>query len=164
MLDSGKGGLYPLFRNCALAVLNCGSTTDDGKELLERYRDFEISILQRERGIKLEMHNAPASAFVDGVMIKGIQEHLFAVLRDVVYVNDEIIGNPKFNLSNPESITDAVFHVLRNADILNPMANPNIVVCWGGHSISREEYDYAKDLGYQLGLAIGFRMSALRNT
>ena len=152
MLDSGKGGLYPLFRNCALAVLNCGSTTDDGKELLERYRDFEISILQRERGIKLEMHNAPASAFVDGEMIKGIQEHLFAVLRDVVYVNDEIIGNPKFNLSNPESITDAVFHVLRNADILNPMANPNIVVCWGGHSISREEYDYAKDLGYQLGL------------
>ena len=152
MLDSGKGGLYPLFRNCALAVLNCGSTTDDGKELLERYRDFEISILQRERGIKLEMHNAPASAFVDGVMIKGIQEHLFAVLRDVVYVNDEIIGNPKFNLSNPESITDAVFHVLRNADILNPMANPNIVVCWGGHSISREEYDYTKDLGYQLGL------------
>ena len=152
MLDSGKGGLYPLFRNCALAVLNCGSTTDDGKELLERYCDFEISILQRERGIKLEMHNAPASAFVDGVMIKGIQEHLFAVLRDVVYVNDEIIGNPKFNLSNPESITDAVFHVLRNADILNPMANPNIVVCWGGHSISREEYDYTKDLGYQLGL------------
>lgn len=152
MLDSGKGGLYPLFRNCALAVLNCGSTTDDGKELLERYCDFEISILQRERGIKLEMRNAPASAFVDGVMIKGIQEHLFAVLRDVVYVNDEIIGNPKFNLSNPESITDAVFHVLRNADILNPMANPNIVVCWGGHSISREEYDYTKDLGYQLGL------------
>ncbi|HCI10222.1 MAG TPA: LOG family protein, partial [Alcanivorax sp.] len=29
---------------------------------------------------------------------------------------------------------------------------PNLVVCWGGHSISREEYDYAKSVGYQLGL------------
>ena len=34
LLDSGKGGLYNIFRNCALAVLNCGSTIDDGKELL----------------------------------------------------------------------------------------------------------------------------------
>jgi predicted Rossmann-fold nucleotide-binding protein len=27
-----------------------------------------------------------------------------------------------------------------------------MVVCWGGHAISREEYDYAKSVGYQLGL------------
>jgi predicted Rossmann-fold nucleotide-binding protein len=32
------------------------------------------------------------------------------------------------------------------------MTNPNMVVCWGGHSISREEYDYTKEVGYQLGL------------
>ena len=54
LLDSGKGGLYTMFRNCALAVLNCGSTIDDGKELLERYKSFEINIIQRERGIKLD--------------------------------------------------------------------------------------------------------------
>jgi predicted Rossmann-fold nucleotide-binding protein len=27
-----------------------------------------------------------------------------------------------------------------------------MVVCWGGHSISRKEYEYAKDVGYELGL------------
>ncbi len=27
-----------------------------------------------------------------------------------------------------------------------------MVVCWGGHSIPREEYDYAKHVGYELGL------------
>ena len=150
--DSSQGGLYSLFRNCALAVLNCGSTTDDGKELLERYRDFDISIIQRERGIKLNITGAPASAFVDGEMIKGIQEHVFAVLRDVVYVNDEITGNPKFNLDTSAGATDAVFNILRNADVLKPLASPNIVVCWGGHSISREEYDYSKEVGYQFGL------------
>lgn len=152
LLDTTQGGLYQVFRNCALAVLNCGSSIDDGKELLERYRSFEISIVQRERGIKLDMRGAPSLAFVDGKMIKGIHEHLFAVLRDIVYVSFEVVDNPKFDMSRPESITDAVFHILRNANVLQPQRNPNLVVCWGGHSISRVEYNYSKEVGYALGL------------
>jgi predicted Rossmann-fold nucleotide-binding protein len=152
LLDTSQGGLYETFRNCSLAVLNCGSTVDDGKQLLERYRSFDISIIQRERGIKLDIKGAPAVAFVDNKMIKGIHEHLFAVLRDIIYVSDEISGNPKFDLNSSEGITDSVFHILRNADVLHPMMDPNMVVCWGGHSISRAEYDYTKLVGYQLGL------------
>jgi len=152
LLDTSQGGLYTLFRNCSLAVLNCGSSLDDGKELLERYRTFDIQVIQEERGIKLALKQAPAIAFVDGKIIKGISEHLFAVLRDVVYVSDEIQDNPHFDLSRSEGITNAVFHILRNANILRPGSNPNLVVCWGGHSISREEYDYTKEVGYQMGL------------
>jgi predicted Rossmann-fold nucleotide-binding protein len=152
LLDTSQGGLYAIFRNCSLAVLNCGSYLDDGKELLERYRSFDIRVIQEERGIKLDLRNAPASAFVDGKIIKGINEHLFAVLRDVIYVNDEINENPRFDLQTSDGISNAVFHILRNANILRPMVNPNLVVCWGGHSISREEYDYTKEVGYQLGL------------
>ncbi len=152
LLDTSQGGLYGVFRSCALAVLNCGSSIDDGKELLERYGSFDIHIVQRERGIKLDIRGAPAIAFVDGKMIKGIHEHLFAVLRDIVYVNFEVVDNPKFNLSRPEGITDAVFHILRNANVLQPQRNPNLVVCWGGHSINRAEYNYSKEVGYQLGL------------
>jgi hypothetical protein len=152
LLDTSQGGLYTLFRNCSLAVLNCGSNLDDGKELLERYRSFDIRVIQEERGIKLLVRNAPADAFVDGQMIKGISEHLFAVLRDIVYVGDEINDNPNFDLETSDGITNAVFHILRNANILRPLTHPHLVVCWGGHSISREEYDYTKEVGYQLGL------------
>jgi predicted Rossmann-fold nucleotide-binding protein len=152
LLDTSQGGLYNIFRNCALAVLNCGSTIDDGKELLERYKSFEISIVQRERGIKLDIKGAPAIAFVDGKMIKGIHEHLFAVLRDIVFVSNEVTDNPKFDMSLTEGITDSVFHILRNAGVLKPMLNPNLVVCWGGHSINRAEYNYSKEVGYQMGL------------
>ncbi|WP_341939561.1 nucleotide 5'-monophosphate nucleosidase PpnN [Marinimicrobium sp. C2-29] len=152
LLDASQSGLYTLFRSCALAVLNSGNYLDDGKELLERYKDFSIKVLQEERGIKLDVRGAPASAFVDGKMIRGISEHLFAVLRDVLYASAEIQHNPKFDLSTPEGTTDAVFHMLRNADILFSGVEPRMVVCWGGHSISREEYDYTKDVGYQLGL------------
>jgi len=152
LLDTSQGGLYTTFRNCSLAVLNSGSYLDDGKELLERYRDFRIRLIQEERGIKLELKDAPESAFVDGKLIKGISEHLFAVLRDVIYVSDEIDHNPLFDTSISAGITDAVFHILRNAGILRPVQQPRLVVCWGGHSISRGEYDYTKEVGYQLGL------------
>lgn len=152
LLDASQGDLYKLFRNCSLAVLNCGNSMDDGKELLERYNTFEINVIQRERGIKLEVKNAPANAFVDGKMIKGINEHLFAVLRDVVYVSNEINDNPKFDLSSSEGITTAVFHILRNSKNLLPMGSPNMVVCWGGHSIKRMEYDYTKEVGHEMGL------------
>ncbi|HCE09203.1 MAG TPA: LOG family protein [Oxalobacteraceae bacterium] len=152
LLDTSQGGLYNVFRSCSLAVLNCGNDLDDGKELLERYKSFEISIIQRERGIKLDIKGAPAHAFVDNKMIKGIHEHLFAVLRDVIYVSDEINGNPKFDLTSSEGITDSVFHIMRNADVLHPMTSPNLVVCWGGHSVSRGEYDYSKHVGYEMGL------------
>ncbi|MGE4559217.1 MAG: nucleotide 5'-monophosphate nucleosidase PpnN [Desulfobulbus sp.] len=152
LLDASQGELYPLFRNSSLAVLNYGDYLDDGRELLERYRDFDIRVIQEERGIKLALRNAPASAFVDGRMIRGINEHLFAVLRDIVYADGSINNNPRFDLRTSDGITNAVFHILRNARVLMPRTAPNLVVCWGGHSISPTEYDYSKEVGYQLGL------------
>ena len=151
LLSSGRGGLYPLFRKCALAVLNCGSDIDNAKEIFDKYRDFEIDIVRHAWGIKLEIRNAPAAAFVDGEMIRGIKELLFATLRDVVYIWNEIEGG-RFDLTKPAAITNAVFHILRNARVLDHKQKPNLVVCWGGHSISREEYDYTKKVGYELGL------------
>jgi predicted Rossmann-fold nucleotide-binding protein len=151
-LDSAHTELFETFRKCALAVLNCGNTVDDSKAVFEQFRNFSVHILQQERGIKLELINAPASAFVDGKMIKGIREHLFAVLRDIVYINQQIIESEAFDLSQSSDITDAVFHILRNAQVLIPQQPPDMVVCWGGHAVSQIEYDYSKRVGYELGL------------
>jgi len=152
LLNSSSGGLYHVFRNCSLAVLNSDADLDDGRILLERYRSFEIYVRQVERGIKLELVNAPANAFVDGVMIKGIHEHLFSVLRDIVFTHDEIMNNQNIDLTSSEGITNAVFYILRNAKVLGLIREPKLVVCWGGHAISRNEYDYTKTIGYEMGL------------
>jgi predicted Rossmann-fold nucleotide-binding protein len=152
LLDSGQGGLYPLFRQCSLAVLNSGSAIDDARLIFAKYRDFDLRIVRQAWGIKLEIKNAPAAAFVDGVMIKGLKEHLFAVLRDVVFISNEIMESGRFDLNSSASITNAVFHVLRNARIFDAQLRPNLVVCWGGHSIPRVEYDYSKRVGYEFGL------------
>ncbi len=152
LLDSGQGGLYSLFRKCALAVLNSGADTDNAKEIFDRFRDFDIRIMRQPWGVRLEMHHAPAAAFVDGQMIRGIKEHLFAVLRDVVFTSNEIVASGRFDLEDSASITNAVFHILRNAQLLECRMHPNLVVCWGGHSIGSEEYKYSKRVGYELGL------------
>jgi pyrimidine/purine-5'-nucleotide nucleosidase len=152
LLDSSQGGLYPLFRKCALAVLNSGAGTDNAKEIFDRYRDFDVEIVRQAWGIKLEIHNAPPAAFVDGEMIRGIKEHLFAVLRDVVFIANDIVESGQFDLTDSASITNAVFHILRNARVLDYKARPNLVVCWGGHSIGSDEYQYTKNVGYEMGL------------
>jgi predicted Rossmann-fold nucleotide-binding protein len=100
----------------------------------------------------LALTNPPADAFVDGKMIRGIREQLFAVLRDIVYIDSEITG--RFDLNSVEGTTNAVFHILRNAGVLRVGTEPNLVVCWGGHAIDRAEYEYTKEVGYQLGLRL----------
>jgi predicted Rossmann-fold nucleotide-binding protein len=152
LLDTSQTGLYKLFRNCALAVLNSGSDNDNPKEIFERYRNFDVQIVRHAWGIKLEIKNAPPAAFVDGQMIHGIKEHLFAVLRDIIYTANEIIGVGRLDSQDTASITNAVFNILRNARVLEHKSRPNLVVCWGGHSIGDAEYQYAKRIGYELGL------------
>ncbi|OLQ89316.1 LOG family protein [Vibrio ponticus] len=149
---TASSDLYQLYRNCTLAVLNSGSHTDNSKELLDKYKSFDVTVMRRERGIKLELTNPPEHAFVDGQIIKGIQEHLFSVLRDIVYVNMHLADNQRLNLTNATHITNLVFGILRNAGALTPGIDPNLVVCWGGHSINETEYQYTRLVGNELGL------------
>lgn len=153
---NAKGSIYPLYRNCSLAVLNSGAVTDDSRALLNQYKNFDINILTREKGVTLELHNPPATAFVDGRIMQNIQYHLFAVLRDIVFVNalTAYVGNNAKNddFSESERITNSVFSILRNAKAIVQNNEPNLVVCWGGHSINETEYQYCRAVGQELGL------------
>lgn len=149
--DASGSGMHALLRRCALAVLTSGSMSDDPRSMFEQYPHFDIQVLQQDRGIKIELTHAPAQAFVDGQIIRGINELLVAVVRDIVYVSTQL-EQGGFDLDDTVGLTHAVFEILRNARILKPQIDPNLVVCWGGHSISREEYEYTKQVGYQLGL------------
>jgi predicted Rossmann-fold nucleotide-binding protein len=150
--DAGEGGLYEVWRQCSLAVLNSGASDDDVRKILSRHESFRIAVKQYEGGVAIELKNAPEIAFVGNQMIHGIREHLFAVLRDLLYAHEDILSNPRFDLTTSNGITDAVFHILRNARALRAHEDPRLVVCWGGHAIDREEYDYTKVVGYALGL------------
>ncbi len=156
LADASAGGMHDLLRRCALAVLTSGSANDDPRAAQELYPDFDIQVHQQDRGVRIDLHNAPAMAFVDNRIIRGVAELLAAVVRDLAYTAIELGAQTDASaggrdLSTSDGITDAVFGLLRNARVLQP-ADPNLVVCWGGHSINREEYMYTKEAGYHLGL------------
>lgn len=144
--------LHDLLRKCSLAVLNSGVVTDDPSAMFEKYQDFSISVISKERGIKLKLYNPPENSFIDGHLIKIIEEHLFSVLRDIVYTSTQSKLYRNFDFSESKIITNQIFHILRNADALHSGVEPNIVVCWGGHSIGPVEYNYTKRVGNALGL------------
>ncbi|TLU67588.1 LOG family protein [Thalassotalea litorea] len=148
--QSANSELYQLYRNCSLAVLNVGSDTDDAEAIYQRYRNFDIQVLKRERGVKLNLVNPPKHAFVDGKIIRGIAEQLSAVLRDILFISNRYMCMPSAQSSN--LATHIVFDIIRNANVIKPDAEPNLITCWGGHSINDIEYKYTKEVGYQLGL------------
>ncbi|KFN51572.1 hypothetical protein N790_04545 [Arenimonas malthae CC-JY-1] len=152
LADASTGGQRDLLRRCALAVLTSGSDSDDPRAAAQRYADFDIEVHQQDRGIKIELRNAPGEAFVEGEIIRGIAENLFAVVRDIVYNANEVSGSGRIDLNTGPGMTEAVFEILRNARVMKSYQEPNLVVCWGGHSINREEYLYTKKVGYELGL------------
>lgn len=153
---SSQGDLYDLYRNCSLAVLNSGNVTDNSKELLDNFSNFEINVIRNERGLKLELINPPPSALVEGQVIKKLRKHLYAVLRDIVQM--QMAKDPDLDFikkkyaTESAYITNQIFVNLRNANVLKAGIKPNLAVCWGGHSIPQNEYDYAYQVGLELGL------------
>lgn len=146
--DSTDSPLYDMFRNCCLAVLNSGVDEDNFELLFAPYHDFDIKLVRRERGVKIELVNPPQVGFVDGKLVNGLREHLFSVLRDLLFMGTKHNSQQ----SSEGDTTDMVFDMLRHANALEGNDDLNTVVCWGGHSIKQHEYKYTKEVGYQLGL------------
>lgn len=149
--DASSGGMRDMLRYCALAVLTSGQHSDDPRAAREQYPDFDIDIAQHDRGLCLELKNAPCEAFVEGDIITGMEELLFSVVRDLAYTAIEMKETDQSEKDPGNALSEVVFGLLRNARLLKPQM-PNLVVCWGGHSINDEEYAYTKQVGYALGL------------
>src|SRR5690606_22911429 len=124
--DASSGGLHDLLRRCALAVLTSGSANDDPRAAQEMYPDFDIQVLQQDRGLRIDLKGAPGMAFVDGEIIRGVAELLFATVRDLAYMAIELGTDSAADLESSAGITEAVFGQLRNARLLQP-SEPNLV-------------------------------------
>lgn len=147
-----NGETYRLLKQCVLAVLNSNQQSDEISLIQAQMNRFELEVIQLNKGLKLKLINVPESCLVDGKMIQGLKEMVFSVLRDIIFLKQEIETNSRLDLKSSSGCSNAIFHMLRNANSLIAGAEPNLVVCWGGHAISDSEYKYTKEVGYRLGL------------
>ena len=157
LTTESANGCHDKFRRCCLGILHAGLHIDDSKELFEKHADFDVEIDRRVQGIMLVLLNAPELAFIDGTLKESLREHLCAAAIDLIY-HAKQVGEPRTS----EEITDAVFRILRHDRIfeMRDSSSRNVhkqkrrnlsrIVCWGGHSISPEEYAYTKAVGMQL--------------
>ena len=129
LIDRTDRAQYPLIRSCTLAVLSSGMATKDDVGLFAAYPNFDMDFEKHPRGLKVVLKNAPAHAFVDGVLIETLHDHLFSVLRDLLHGRD--LGRHLDQLTGPNS-TDLVFQILRNAKVLDSDRQLSRIVCWGG--------------------------------
>ncbi len=164
LFEKSQQKIYLMLERCVLAVLNGGEESDDVKTMLNKYRDFRLEVIRTAAGIELVLFGAPIEAFVTYYqyhhgkrtkvykIIEGVRQNIFAVLRDLVFVSSEMDRTDRFDTVSPDGITDSVFLILRNAGIFRKTGRHKVVVCWGGHAIAQNEYEYTKEVGYQCGL------------
>ncbi len=164
LVQVSKTGVHSLLMRCSLAVLNSGAESDDVQNMLSTYHDFDLNVKSNAGGIELELFNVPGRAFVtyegrdrgrpvlSHKIVEGLRQHLFAVVRDLVFAQNEVVDNERLNLSTGQGTTEAVFHILRNAGIFSKTGRHKVVSCWGGHAVNRDEYHYSLQIGNQCGL------------
>ena len=73
--------LFERFRRCSFAVLLAGTAENLVDEWWDFYKSYEIRLVPEQRGIHLHLHNAPSAAFVDGEIVEGTREHLYAIAQ-----------------------------------------------------------------------------------
>jgi predicted Rossmann-fold nucleotide-binding protein len=164
VVQACRGGQQDLIVRCVLAVLNSGAESDNVKQMLATYHDFDLELIETPRGLEIELKNAPAVAFVlyevedrrgttlRPKLIEGLRQHIYSVIRDLAFVASEIQRTNKYDLTSPQGLTDTVFLILRNAGLFSKTGRHKVVTCWGGHAIDPGEYQYSLEVGNQCGL------------
>ena len=154
LLTAGQGGIHPLFRNCALAVLTSGSEADNAKEIFDRYGDFDMQLVRHAWGIKLEIQQRagqcvrrrPDDPRHQGTPVRG-------AARRRLHLATRSIGSGRFDLDRPDSRSPTPCSTCCATRGFSTTRSSRTWSSAGAATRSAPvEYQYTKKVGYELGL------------
>ncbi|MCF7846438.1 MAG: nucleotide 5'-monophosphate nucleosidase PpnN [Candidatus Peribacteraceae bacterium] len=136
-------------RHCILAVLAVSIKSDDFREVQKKYSDFSCQLRHEGDFLVVDLFNFPEEEIlVDGQIKPSVHDRILSVVRDIVFFRREIEQHQELGLQT----TELVYKFLKGARIIEEGRRvPDRVVCFGGHSINREEFEYTKEVGNELG-------------
>ncbi|MEF8792063.1 pyrimidine/purine nucleotide monophosphate nucleosidase domain-containing protein [Thiohalorhabdus sp.] len=144
------GNANTTFRDTVAALMDIHrADNDDKRELREKYANMGITVRRTARSLILRCSGVPADSLLDGDIPERQKRQISQAVRDLVL-------EPHAAEAHGESA--AVSRVVRSyvgrTPLLQQAPRPRCFV-WGGHSASRDEYDFAKEVGYWDALANG---------
>lgn len=144
------GNANTTFRDTVAALMDIHrADNDDKRELREKYAGMSITVRRTARSLILRCSGVPADSLLEGDIPERQKRQISQAVRDLVL-------EPRAAEAHGQSA--AVSRVVRSyvarTPLLQQAPRPRCFV-WGGHSTSREEYDFAKEVGYWDALANG---------
>jgi predicted Rossmann-fold nucleotide-binding protein len=118
----------------------------DTREIREKFHDMRIELAPVNGTVKLHCSRVPMDCLYDGrnVIWQSV-EHISAVIRDIIFAPE--------SPCEPDACRSAyIKKFVEHSGLMYRGDRALVMFTWGGHRISREEYDFAKELGYWTAL------------
>ncbi|KPV40556.1 hypothetical protein AN478_05055 [Thiohalorhabdus denitrificans] len=138
------------FRETVAALIDIHKEdNDDKRELREKFSAMEITVRRTDRGLVLRCTGMPPGSLLNGDLPARQKRQICQAVRDFVM-------EPAFpEATDPSAATSRyVRSFVARTPLLDQAPRPRTFV-WGGHAVSRDEYDFAKETGYWDALGNG---------
>lgn len=138
------------FRETVAALIDIHKEdNDDKRELREKFSAMEITVRRTDHGLVLRCTGVPPGSLLNGDLPARQKRQICQAVRDFVM-------EPAFpEATDPSAaISRYVRSFVARTPLLDQAPRPRTFV-WGGHAVSREEYDFAKETGYWDALGNG---------
>jgi len=144
------GASNAAFRETVAALIDIHKAdNDDKRELREKYAGLEITVRRSARSLTLHCTGVPAEALLEGDIPERQKRQISQAVRDLVLEPHTAEAH-----GDSAGVSRLVRSYLGRTRLLQQAPRPRCFV-WGGHATGREEYDFAKEVGYWDALANG---------
>jgi len=138
------------FRETVAALIDIHKAdNDDKRELREKYASMAIEVRRNGRGLGLRCTGVPAGSLLGGDLPERQKRQISQAVRDLIMAPE----SPEAH-GESAAVSRLVRSYVARTPLLQQAPRPRCFV-WGGHAVSRAEYDFAKEAGYWDALANG---------
>ncbi len=118
----------------------------DTRAIREKFSEMKVEIARVNGDLNLLCSNVPSDCLYDGrnVIWRSI-EHVSAVIRDIIF-------SPPRTPNNEKCDSAYIKKFVEHSGVMYRGERDLVMFTWGGHRVPRDEYEFAKELGYWMAL------------
>ncbi len=118
----------------------------DTREIREKFKEMTIELAPMNGHLNLLCSNVPADCLYDGhhVIWRSV-EHISSVIRDIIFA-------PEKTCDTENCRSRYIKRFVEHSGLMYRGERDLVMFTWGGHRVPREEYAFAKELGYWMAL------------